>query len=1190
MTDIHSHSPEQLIEACGGYAEAVDVIMKCERTLWEFIHSDESPASQHTTQSLHRTIDEKRLLESFPAPHSFLAQVLIKSFESHGLWVNRNGQIHFHVDIFQPFLIVKELLGRIKPDHDLHYFVMQNIRRHYGCVLSQKTAHLFHLSAGALNSTLTTENSAGDASQGSGAFKRVRHYRRQFLPYLYGILKQDFADEAELKGRLFTECCRLVGYIHPHYKNGYINIRTSFIDAEFLLSNLFGLKTSIQGFDALFGGGLMLTDAFDSSDASRMDGRTVLILGRYGTGKTLLSLQLAAEVARKGGLAWLMPLEQTANEYLYTMESMGVLPKDNSVLISTDVTSALDILQRSRNGCGALIILTTIRDSFADFLSNFAENAAMMQQYSPRLLCVDPFNSIYRNSTAAINELRAQMMETIMGIKQSGTNILLVSEVADSLNEHHFEQNIADTVINLSIEKRFDHIQSYLEIKKSRFQREFRGTHPFSIVTGKGITIYPSVFAVRAMNSVRHLRRSQVAVRFGLPAIDHILGESAITAGDVIAFSGQGEAYQIPLGILFLLNSDTQIPSKRHDRPYKLPLRNSSLLITGLDDESAFKYVLKQEFLAKHCALSSTRKGLNDIRICSIPGSNVQPSYLLQRIDEEFLSARLNGQWIDRVMVDNITYWEMLSPTIREEPSFGYTLIAILRRHGVTSLFICGDDLQAANSSLQRSIIGNADCVIKFDQFEHRGIPRAMMQVGKTRAMRHRREWFEVNYNSEELSVNPNSSLLRIGPGGNVSPIGIRFFLHPETQIQKEYYAQTLDRMKTVLLEDAAIDFGYGTDLLRTMRLGSLSAKDELQIFQLDGTQVANCAQQKSGELALRYFPPSMWHHAELADFIPQFKYFIDNSHGSLFAAPLYTDLSLLAYRKNILDRKDTASWHDIVEACEWWEQRHPDPSDVFFDFPRVKNEDFNSLFFEILQSLAPVPENRGQCRLLHWLRDPAVFKSLKIYRRLCRRSYSASIEAASPSSTHHPSFKSEVSPRAVIWRHTYAALNQLMLILTPSERAYIQICTLPGEVTVVNECYLSIPSYSAAPDVGIEIIKLLTSPEAEAERWQLGVGLPTRWQFYSHVNDSSKQLAISPYFSMEAANLSKLIAKAFTVSSFGCYSYYSDILTNHLQKTIEIPDSTERELDEQISMILNSLKNKMEAVNPIRDCTKCRA
>jgi len=53
-------------------------------------------------------------------------------------------------------------------------------------------------------------------------------------------------------------------------------------------------------------------------------------------------------------------------------------------------------------------------------------------------------------------------------------------------------------------------------------------------------------------------------------------------------------------------------------------------------------------------------------------------------------------------------------------------------------------------------------------------------------------------------------------------------------------------------------------------------------------------------------------------------------------------------------------------------------------------------------------------------------------------------------------------------------------------------ILPLPGGITTAGEWYWAMPTYTAAPDTGREIIEMLTNEEAEFNRLCNGVGLPT--------------------------------------------------------------------------------------------------
>jgi len=517
-------------------------------------------------------------------------------------------------------------------------------------------------------------------------------------------------------------------------------------------------------------------------------GRTVLILGRFGTGKSLLSLQLAVEVARKGGLAWVVPLEQSAEECLYTLESIRALPNDGSVVIATDIVKATEVLQEKSNNRGALIFLKSAKDSYDEFLATFSENAKLMQQYDLRLVCVDPINSIYRKESS-VTKLRDITLKMVEQIEQTGTNLILVAEEdTDPERTLIFEQNIADTVIRLSVERQHGYAARFFEIMKSRLQREQRGVQPFSIIPGSGLNIFPSSAAVSARIRPRGVREHKDTIKFGLPVLDSIMGEGAISVGDVIVLQGAGGSFKTPLGLIFLLGSDWKVGRRASHN-------NRSLLIAARDDEATVLHLLEQEFVRLY---SNDLKTIKDIRICALPHGHIHPGYVIQRIEDEFIRARLNGYQFDRVMIDDVAHWDMSSPFIREDETFGDTLTELLRRQGVTSLITCSDYTSDASSVVQRAIVDEANCVIKFERFKYRGLNRVMVKVQKTRGMRHRGESFEISLGKTEFQVKPSSSLLREMRGGEVSPINIRLFLRSTTPIQQEYNERILGVIKSL--------------------------------------------------------------------------------------------------------------------------------------------------------------------------------------------------------------------------------------------------------------------------------------------------------------------------------------------------------------------------------------------------------
>lgn len=1183
---------------CGGYQRAVDAIVHLKRTLWHCSLQEDTTKTRHKGKTAnHRLFDEDliagRFAHSMPDVPREVAAKLIATFKASSYcWGSVDGRRHFSLSVFQPLSLVRTLLADLKPEYELRYYVMRSIKKYYACSLSYRTARVFHLLANAANSLIKEQHVGSEGPQDT---QHSFNYANSFLPYLIRDMQKITREprEAQSDVDLFIECCRENGYVGSHYKAGYIAFRATTIDAEYLISNLFGMPTGIRGFDELFGGGgLILAEEPDHqgrSDTERLPGRTVLIMGRFGTGKSLLSLQLAAEVARKGGLAWIMPLEQTREECLYMLESMGALPLDESVIIATDIVSAAKVLQRKREDQGAIILLKTIKDSYDDFLATFTENARQMSKYPLRLISVDPVNSVHRgDDSVPTTLLRDKMMEMIDKVKQSGTNVMLIAEEgSDPRNELLFEQNIADTVIHLSIKPRHEYAQRYFEITKSRLQREQRGIHPFSIRQDVGISISPSSAAVSARISQRRQRPPEQPIQYGLHSLDTILGRDAITAGDAIVFKGSGGSFKTPLGILFLLDSDTAQSDKRGTQ-----LRSQSLLIAARDSEATVRHILEQKFINRHIKENRTNKGIDDIRIRSIQRSNIKPGHVIQLIEDELVEARKNGYWIDRVMVDNIAHLELSCPFIRDDEIFGDTLVNYLRRHQVTSLLVCGEMSHDSRSVVQRSIIDSADCLIKFSQFEFRGTSRVMIRILKSRGMKHRRELFQLNIDDQKVDIERISPLLRVGQSGKVAPIKIRMFLRSDTELQQEYNRKFLEMVRGFLSKNIELTQQNYTKVSRAMNFASYSSVDELQVVQLDEFQVPEIFSSQDKDGMLHVFPTSNWDGKEWGDsfinrLVERVRY-----KGSFCAVPYYSNVGLLAYRTDELDGSEVGSWERLAEKCRESERQSADPDFIFFDFSRVTGEDYNCLFFEILLSLEEPSFRDGfqpgtRCQLQEWLLSPLSVKAAAIFRLLCRRAYLASKRQVSTSAAGAGA-RTQARRRPAVWRQWYVTLNQLMSDMESDVRNRIRVSALPKNITVAGEWYLALPSHSAAPTVGLEIIKSLTSREAEIERLIAGVGLPTRTSFYDTEAGEQGEIPISPFFSMEPKAVLDLTNNAFRRSRFGCYAQFADIITYNLQRIIEIPDASDAEVEEKIRSIFKSMKVRMGFMGGNPNCRKC--
>lgn len=704
----------QLLQAFAGYEETVEEILRFGRSHQLF----SLRPSSTTTEA--------------PTPNMILQSLMEK-----GLAKPRGFQVQFERELSQPRALVRVLLAGARPDHELRYFTARSIRRFYKIVLSPSLARDFHALCEASNRFIATP-------------------KRSALTFCEHLSNQTSPETLDF----FIEACFEAGYLSRSFREGNVHFKANYFEAEYLISNLFGMPTGIQGLDDLFGGGgPLLYEASHTERAQQhgMNGRAVLIRGRFGTGKTILALQLAVEVARKGGLAWVVPLEQSPQECEYTIESMGGSPH---VKIVTKVLEANKILREHqedgpRAHRGIVIILKVEQKSLTAFLESMIESVLRMRQgrqYLLRLLVIDPVNTVHVDPVPTQNEIRTLFQTKLEEIRRHGTNVVLVAEGnMTSPSELGFAENVADTVIHLAVVKKHGYAQRYIEITKSRMQREQRGAHPFSIVSGAGMRIFPSTPAVSARLRNRVIRYPNSPTRFGVEAIDGILGANGFKIGDVVVLQGSEGAFRTSLGLRFLLGSD-------YGRGRRIERRLLSLFIDARIEEQSIRHQIGRDLKNPERSGSSTSKHVSDIEVCSLPGGYIQPGFIFQRVEEIFLEAEIANCFIDRVVLDNVANWELSCPFVREDETFGSTLVDLMRRYRRTSLFICTGTSRDPRSVIQRSIIDNADCVIKLDKVQTQDTHRVMVRVLKTRDMAHEKKQFELVLEGNDFRIQPMSN------------------------------------------------------------------------------------------------------------------------------------------------------------------------------------------------------------------------------------------------------------------------------------------------------------------------------------------------------------------------------------------------------------------------------------------------
>lgn len=1114
-------------------------------------------------------------------------------------------KFQLNYSIFRPIVFLHKIFRSIITESTLQYYVKVWIREKYSISLSSDFIKYLSIITNEVNSRISQESVNNSNVIPLSFFNQIN-------------LNLEDKLESNVKG-CFIEICRNVGYIVPAItKEDLLKVKTNSFDIEYLVSFLFGFPTNIKGFDFLFGGwGLILPEKKATKNnnvlhKNTLGSKTISIMGECGSGKTLLGIQLAIDVASKGGVAWVVILEQTIEEYLYVIQSICTYSNKEQFNIATNYAEMHKAFKQVNINKGCLVIQKPPSESsLEEFLDNLADIGEDVRYSDLQLLIVDPINSLRPHNSELI-ELRKSTVDTIKRLKGIYTNILLIAEGVSQANNSHsnsylsFVENISDSLIELSIRKEYNYGQRNIEIKKSRFQREIRGIHSFSIKSNEGIQIYPSSAAISSIIQSRKYLPPQKSIKFGFTPLDEILSKDAIFEGDVVVFNGPSGSFKSFLGYFFLLNCTT-----KHEKNFK-PL---SIIFDTLNSKNAIISQLGSPFIKDYLSSQDDSDEIytlktQDIRIISLPHGHINPGRILQIVDKEIRKARIEGYWIHKVLFNSIRQWQITSPYLSEDSLFGDTLIRMLRGFHTTSLLIFGNENEEELSSslLYNAISENSDCLVKFDRIEFKGLRRVTLKVLKSRRMNHRLETFEIKNTGESINIEPTTLLLRQKNNAQgLHPVKIRMFFHFDSEIQRKYYDSISRTFKAVLSEDTVLDYQDRLYLNKTFQIGQLSSIDELQITQLDEFQYSmhisgvNEKYQPLYKFKTNLLTDDFW-----KDFLPELLSIRDLRRKNtgkdtyFYSIPFLHNISILAFRTDCkeLNSEILNDWELLAKACYTWESDKnniniKDTSELFFGFPCNSAENINSLYLEILFSFLKDKQIEG-CPVKYILSSSEGIKSGRIFRQLAKRyielNKKSINEIINPSTKVKKKTLDYCNYKAKVWRHWYTTFNQMISTFEENNDTdsleNFSIRAIPGGKSVSGEWYLAIPSYSAAPEAGLEIMKILTSYESELNRIRIGVGLPTRESFYK--KNHSEKISFASNYSLEKTEVRKIISSSFRRSTFSCYSIISKILAYHLKMISEIKDPNEIDtknnyegvnkfIEEKIRDVFNELLDRID-------------
>ena len=212
-------------------------------------------------------------------------------------------------------------------------------------------------------------------------------------------------------------------------------------------------------------------------------GRTYLVAGETGTGKTILSLQYliyGAQVLGENGIYVLV--DEGLEEFIRGAKSLG-----------WDLQSLID-----EERISIMTLLTEFPERFKDkYLEAVAKSIIKdikeeADRINAKRLVIDPIAPLIL-SEKTLNWMREYVRRLMLGIEENvGCTTIVTSEIptgTNALSRYGVEEFLASGVIVLRIEKRNDEYARVMYIRKMRWTPIRPIELEFDIIPGKGIVI-----------------------------------------------------------------------------------------------------------------------------------------------------------------------------------------------------------------------------------------------------------------------------------------------------------------------------------------------------------------------------------------------------------------------------------------------------------------------------------------------------------------------------------------------------------------------------------------------------------------------------------------------------------------------------------------------------------------------------
>ena len=260
--------------------------------------------------------------------------------------------------------------------------------------------------------------------------------------------------------------------------------------------NLFRkLTTGVPGLDILSHGGLP-------------EGRTTLVVGRSGTGKTILGLQMACHLARSGQPALVLGVEEPVEDLMMTANGLEF---GADALINQGKLLIADAMKPTEG--------TTVVAGDYDPYGLVQRIETLTKQIGAKAVLLDSITALF-SPTPPEHQLRNHFLLLVQTFRRLKLTAIILSEGAtlpDQLTTLNIEDYLCDLVIVLRNTMEGERRRRSLEIHKYRRSGHYKGEYPCTITT-RGLAIFP--LDARERSDVEPMERYSSGVA-GLDEMTH---------------------------------------------------------------------------------------------------------------------------------------------------------------------------------------------------------------------------------------------------------------------------------------------------------------------------------------------------------------------------------------------------------------------------------------------------------------------------------------------------------------------------------------------------------------------------------------------------------------------------------------------------------------------------------------------